>query len=110
MAEGIAELYQERKTQQEVVQFRSAHQIILTEYWVSFVSYAFKYSVFIQSAMNSAVVGVYAVHHLLCYFIFVYKVYIDPTQILLMCTPCAFFYDCSAGNQGSMLSSVLFVF
>ncbi|XP_015929681.1 rho guanine nucleotide exchange factor 38 isoform X2 [Parasteatoda tepidariorum] len=33
MAEEIAELYQEKKNQQEVDQFRSTHRIILTQHW-----------------------------------------------------------------------------
>ncbi|KFM78713.1 Dynamin-binding protein, partial [Stegodyphus mimosarum] len=36
IAEEIAELYQERKGQQEVDQFRSAHRIILTQFWEAF--------------------------------------------------------------------------
>lgn len=41
MAEDIAELYQEKKSQQEVDKFRTAHRTILTEYWESFVSHQF---------------------------------------------------------------------
>ncbi|GFR28534.1 dynamin-binding protein [Trichonephila clavata] len=36
LAEDIAEFYQERKTQQEVEQFRNTHRIILTEHWDTF--------------------------------------------------------------------------
>lgn len=36
MGEDIADLYQERKTQQEVDQFRSAHRIIVTQFWEAF--------------------------------------------------------------------------
>ncbi|GFT34885.1 dynamin-binding protein [Nephila pilipes] len=36
LSEDIAEFYQERKTQQEVDQFRNTHRIILTDHWDTF--------------------------------------------------------------------------
>ncbi|XP_054710835.1 rho guanine nucleotide exchange factor 38-like, partial [Uloborus diversus] len=36
IAEDIADIYQERKSQQEVDQFRSVHRVILTQFWESF--------------------------------------------------------------------------
>ena len=59
LAEGIAELYQERKNQQEVEHFRTAHCTILTDYWESFVCF-FSLCFYFKISFYLFILGIYA--------------------------------------------------